>query len=276
VTEGAIDHRIRAGAWVRVAGRAYRASSTAPDERTLLEAVRLTWPDGVVLGPLAAWAHAVPIVVDPDGPVDVWVPGYRRAVAGLRPRRVALPAEDVDRWGGVAVSGARRSLLDVLALEPLDRARDVLAWAVTRNRVTLAQITEQVERWPGRAGNIQLARLVIEASGGALSAAEQRCHRLLREAGIGGWVANARVRDAHGVIGVVDVLFSKERLVIEVDGRRAHGADRFQHDRTRQNRLVAAGWTVLRFTWQDLVERPAFVVAQVRSVLTALQQAAGR
>jgi very-short-patch-repair endonuclease len=38
-------------------------------------------------------------------------------------------------------------------------------------------------------------------------------------------------------------------LVIEVDGWAYHRTpDRFQRDRERQNRLVAAGWTVLRFT----------------------------
>ena len=43
--------------------------------------------------------------------------------------------------------------------------------------------------------------------------------------------------------------------------------ERFQRDRSRQNRLVAAGWTVLRFTWRDLVERPGYVVRTIRDVI---------
>jgi very-short-patch-repair endonuclease len=31
--------------------------------------------------------------------------------------------------------------------------------------------------------------------------------------------------------------------------------------------LVAAGWTVLRFTWLDVVRRPDWVVVQVNAVL---------
>ena len=47
------------------------------------------------------------------------------------------------------------------------------------------------------------------------------------------------------------------RFDFEIDGRAFHSdADRFQRDRTRQNRLVGAGWTVLRFTWNDLRDRP--------------------
>jgi hypothetical protein len=45
------------------------------------------------------------------------------------------------------------------------------------------------------------------------------------------------------------------------------GADRFRADRRRQNALVLAGWTVLRFTWDDLVHRPAHVLTEIREAL---------
>lgn len=64
--------------------------------------------------------------------------------------------------------------------------------------------------------------------------------------------------------------FDDARLIVEIDGFAFHsaGAD-FQRDRTRQNALVAAGWTVLRFTWADLTERPDHVVAVIRHALRA-------
>jgi hypothetical protein len=45
-----------------------------------------------------------------------------------------------------------------------------------------------------------------------------------------------------------------------------HDVDRFRRDRQRQNSLVALGWTVLRFTWADLTQRPAYVLATVRDL----------
>ena len=42
-------------------------------------------------------------------------------------------------------------------------------------------------------------------------------------------------------------------------------------DRRRQNALLAAGWTVLRYTSHDLRERPYAVVAEV---LAAVRRAA--
>lgn len=53
-----------------------------------------------------------------------------------------------------------------------------------------------------------------------------------------------------------------------MDGRAWHSAgDRFQRDRTRQNALVAAGYTVLRFTWFDVTERPEYVIRTVREMI---------
>lgn len=75
------------------------------------------------------------------------------------------------------------------------------------------------------------------------------------------------------MIARADVLFRSERLVIEVDGYAYHGRQRFQEDRTRQNRLVAHGYTVLRFTWADLTQRPDEVSAQVRATLDLLRGA---
>ena len=46
-------------------------------------------------------------------------------------------------------------------------------------------------------------------------------------------------------------------------------ADRFVDDRRRQNALVNEQRTVLRFTWHDLIARPAGVVEEIRSALKA-------
>jgi very-short-patch-repair endonuclease len=63
-------------------------------------------------------------------------------------------------------------------------------------------------------------------------------------------------------------VFPDARVVVELDGWAYHVTrDRFHHDRERQNRLIGAGWIVLRFTWRDLSERPGYVTATIRAVL---------
>ena len=91
---------------------------------------------------------------------------------------------------------------------------------------------------------------------------------LLRSGGITGWEANVPIRDHEGLIGVGDIVFRRAKVVIEVDGWAFHVSPAaFQRDRARQNRLVAAGWTVLRFTWRDITERPSLVIRTIRNVV---------
>ena len=61
-------------------------------------------------------------------------------------------------------------------------------------------------------------------------------------------------------------------LAIECDSLAYHfGRQRLQWDDSCQNRLVLLGWTVLRFTWRDLVDHPGLVIAQVRAALARSQ-----
>lgn len=91
---------------------------------------------------------------------------------------------------------------------------------------------------------------------GAASVAEPLCARILRGAGIAGWRANHPVL-LDGLWRRIDIVFTVERIAVEVDGWAFHHRpERFVDDRRRQNSLVGAGWLVLRFTWADLTERP--------------------
>jgi very-short-patch-repair endonuclease len=56
---------------------------------------------------------------------------------------------------------------------------------------------------------------------------------------------------------------------VEFDGNVHRERAVFVNDVRRQNALVAAGWTVLRFTSADVLGRPDDVVAQIRRALRA-------
>jgi very-short-patch-repair endonuclease len=66
----------------------------------------------------------------------------------------------------------------------------------------------------------------------------------------------------------VDLLYDESRLVIEADGHATHATRRQrQADAERAARLTAAGWRVARFTYEDVVERPAYVADTIRTLL---------
>ena len=66
----------------------------------------------------------------------------------------------------------------------------------------------------------------------------------------------------------VDFAYVDRRIAIEVDGFGVHGtAAALSSDLARQNALVLQGWTVLRFTWKQVVTQPDKVA---RTVLVTL------
>jgi very-short-patch-repair endonuclease len=57
-------------------------------------------------------------------------------------------------------------------------------------------------------------------------------------------------------------------LVVEIDGFAYHsGRGAFERDLRRDAELAAAGWTVIRVTWRQLVEEPPAVVALLAAAL---------
>ena len=95
---------------------------------------------------------------------------------------------------------------------------------------------------------------------------------MLHDAGFRDVVPQYEVRDARGhLIGRVDFALPGLRIAIEYDGRTFRDGDgeRFVSDRRRQNALINAGWTVLRFTAEDLKE-PSRIV---RALETAIGRA---
>lgn len=189
---------------------------------------------------------------DPD---EVWV---------IHPHRVSVPArvlrrqpDGSDKVLGVSVARSPAVMLDLLRFLPPRDARDLAYRAIGAFQWegfmrALAATAEEHRHQPGVHQLRDIARRVGD---GARSEAERILHQLLRRAGVTGWRANHAVV-IRGRKYLIDVAFPDEMLAIEVDGRAYHGHDRFQQDRTRQNALVGAGWLVLRFTWEDLTERP--------------------
>ena len=85
-----------------------------------------------------------------------------------------------------------------------------------------------------------------------------------------------RQYDLPGTQYRLDYAWPPARVLVEVDGYESHsGLDAFSYDRERQNALVLAGWTVLRFTWTQVRNRAAWVSRQILDALGILQPALG-
>lgn len=201
-----------------------------------------------------------------DREVHVHVPHTRRISipAGVRLHRCAAWGSVRER-SGLPVVGRGATVVDLLGCLPAGSASRLADRALQRGWIAPDDIARRLADQPRRPGNPQLRRLLAQLGDGAAAQSERVLHRLLGRAGITGWRANHEVWSNGELIGVVDVAMLDRGLAIEVDGMAFHtDVDRFRGDRRRQNALVGLGWTVLRFTWADLTERPGYVIATLQ------------
>lgn len=187
-----------------------------------------------------------------------------RPAPGLRRHHVFVPRSARTTIDGLPVTSRTWTLLDHIGRLPRPAAVRLTDRALQCGWLARRDISRRLRDYPGRQGNTQLRILLALTADGAAAESERLLQRMLRAAGISGWRANYVVRQAGRFVACIDVAVPAAMLAIEVDGFAYHSAvDRFERDRQRQNRLVGLGWTVLRFTWYDLAERPDEVIATI-------------
>ncbi|HET8658932.1 MAG TPA: type IV toxin-antitoxin system AbiEi family antitoxin domain-containing protein [Micromonosporaceae bacterium] len=263
-----VRRRLAAGEWQHVLGTVYTVRPTQVTPQLRDAAALLAVPSGVLAGPSAARRLGIRV---PDSGTYLWI-GAGRGVGLPGVTYLRSPLSARDRWpaGDAVVTATGRTVFDCLLVLADADALNLLDDALRERWTSLGELARRVREHAGRPGAPRLVGLMRKIASGARSEAERRAVALLHTARISGWVANHRIRDAKGaLIAVGDLVFPAARLIVELDGRAFHAtADRFAHDRERQNRLVAEGWTVLRFTWYDLTGRPEYVIDTIRTMLS--------
>ncbi|MGH3875346.1 MAG: DUF559 domain-containing protein [Pseudonocardiaceae bacterium] len=262
-----VRHRVRTGRWTKLHPGVYLVGRREPDQRAgTRAAVAWAGSGAVASGLTAAWWWGLRDWAPAAAEVTVPRTRSRRGLADVALRSRNLDPVDLVVVRGLPVTALPLTVLDAAAALGGDSGRPLVDRALQR-RVSFAELHAAYCRSFGRHGTPWLGRVLRQAADGACSQAERVLHGLLRGARIGGWVANHLVV-ASGVEYWIDIAFVAHRLAVEVDGWAWHSdVDRFARDRRRQNALVLAGWTVLRFTWHDLMSRPEAVVAQIRAAL---------
>jgi very-short-patch-repair endonuclease len=117
-------------------------------------------------------------------------------------------------------------------------------------------------------GVASLRRVVGFAEPAAESPMESRLRMLLVLGGLPRPQAQVSIHDAKGLfLGRLDLFYPSHRLALEYDGS-THRTSLVEDNR-RQNRLVAAGIRLLRFTASDVLHTPDSVTTQVRGYLAS-------
>lgn len=228
---------------------------------TRLWAAQLWEPDAVLTHHAAAWLTFWPAVRVRT--VTLAAPTRKAGRSGYAISRRAIPTDLVVERDGLRCTAPALTALDLVDSHG-GEAIDVL---LRSRQATLQHLHEALAGTPHRRGNLHRRRLVLESRENPWSPPERLAHRLLRDAGITGWVGNLRVV-VHGHPYYIDIGFPEVKLAVEIDGREFHaGPAEFERDRWRQNDLVNAGWRVLRFTARMLEDLPQLVIAVITEAL---------
>lgn len=191
---------------------------------------------------------------------------------GIRIHRSVLRPDERDTLDGIPITGLSRTIFDLAAA--VSRSQLEQAWneAEVRGLTDRVSIPLLLERYPRRSGTAALRRLLADEDatrGITRKELERRFRAVLDMTDLPRPQLNADIA-VRGRFFEADCLWSKQRLIIELDGRAVHGTGRaFEKDRERDRILQAEGWRVARVTWRQLRDEAPAVVADLRKMLAS-------
>lgn len=218
----------------------------------------LTGGSDAVLSHEPAGIHWLLLRPRPSLP-HITTPHKGRGRPGIHHHASLLPADETTVRDGIPVTTVARTLLDLAQCLDHHRLERAVAEAEYRRYADAPSLPELLDRYPRRRGVAGLRAIL--ASGDAergitRSQLEERFLRFLDARGLERPELNAPLRLGEDVI-VVDCLWRRQRIALELDGRAAHLRVRqWEADRLRDRRLLAAGWRPARVTSQQLGDDP--------------------
>jgi very-short-patch-repair endonuclease len=175
-----------------------------------------------------------------------------------------LSSADIRCRTGLPVTSPARVLVDLAGSATRLELENAYAECRRRGLASPREIRAASERSPRHPG-CGLLRTLLAGGRPALtrSIAERRLLKMIRAAELPEPQANVRVCGQ-----VVDLFWPEQRLIVEFDGWETHGRmSAFESDRRRDQRLIAAGYRVIRVTWRQLEHEPFAVIARLAAAL---------
>lgn len=276
---GSSDHitaLTRSGVLVRVHAGVFALGGTALDHPLRVRAaLAAIGPDVVASHRSAAWLQG--LIDRPPERVQLTSGPSRRSVAGVIVHRSRTDPMTGPRFRGIACTPPGRTLVDLAASaspRELDDAVDrALAKRLIRTKdlVALTKVSHV-----GRPGVAALRRCLDErgiTNVPSPSVLESKMARLLIRYGL----PPATAEHIAGPMGEyrIDYAYAAERVAVELYGYASHRSpEQLRADQTRQRKLTLHGWTVIVFTWRDVIDTPALVARDIRDALQNCSKAA--
>ncbi|MEU7851271.1 type IV toxin-antitoxin system AbiEi family antitoxin domain-containing protein [Micromonospora parva] len=281
LTTHEVQRLCRAGRWRVVARGTYLVDADlydgVPRTARIRAAVASFGPAAAAVLATAAELHGLAGLRSTDV-IDLSVPGpiarpARLAHPEVVVHQLVIKPEQLVRVNGITATEPLRTLADVSLRVDRFAAVSVLDSALNRRLVTPDDLLSVPRLIRGRRGAVAARGYLDEVDGRSQSPLETRTRLRCVDGKVPPDELQLEVRDEDGyLLGIGDLGWRGPRLIAEADGRDAHGTPEAAYaDRRRQNRLINAGWTVLRFTWQDTLN-PTYIPWTIRQAIAAAQR----
>lgn len=203
------------------------------------------------------------------GVIELSVPGRRRSSNGV----VIHSRRSFERtWERrLPVTTVAQTLLDVAGVTPIDGLRQLLAEAEYGHLAQPEDVDAILRRGcPGSAAlRAALGRHLPELAR-TRSELERRFLLLCDRAGLPLPEVNVRYRGF-----TIDAMWRAQRVAVELDGLDGHRTPaQLERDHQRDLVLRAAGYSVHRYTWNQVTRQAALVETDLRAALTISTDAA--
>jgi hypothetical protein len=204
--------------------------------------------------------------------VDVTSPrraGRERPGIDAHTSSTLLP-RDIEIIDSIPCTTVARTLLDLAAILPRRQVERAFDEADVLQVLDANEIEDVLARTNGHRGNATLRSILNDHSPGStltVNDLEEAFLMICRSADLPQPEVNVWI--AFEPTGYeADFLWRAERLIAETDGRDVHTTRRaFEQDRRRDQRLMLAGYRVVRFPRRQVFEDPASVRATLLGLL---------
>jgi len=203
----------------------------------------------------------------PDHQPEVTVPRKRKVPSdrrtGVAVHWADLSVDDVD---GPCTS-PRRTMVDCLRSLRFDEALAIADSALRAGSFTPEALLDLAGAMTGP-GAGQGRRVACRADGRAANPFESVLRAIALD--VPGLHLEPQIVVADSPLLRPELVDRERRLVLEADSYAWHGSrGALRQDCRRYNRLVLLGYTVLRFTWEDVMHDPRHILLTLRALVDA-------
>lgn len=186
-------------------------------------------------------------------------------------RSRTLLDRDVIEVDGIPCTSVARTLLDLAELVDQDGLVKAIERAEIQQLFDLRAVEDVLDRAHGRrsAARLRAALAEVAIRPPTRNDLEQAFFEICVKARLPRPAVNRWIQ-VDGTSYQADFSWEDLGLIAETDGYETHGTrTAFEHDRRRDQKLAAAGWRIVRFTWRQVMYEPSAVAKTLRGLSAA-------